>query len=338
MSRSTVFRYRSKEADPRLSGRELGANVVLLGKINAQASGLAISVELVDVTTGWQLWGESFDSENKDLLQIQEVITKQLLTALKLKLTGEEERQVTVRYTDNADAYQSYLEGRYHWSRYTKKGIEKAIQHFRRAIEIDPNYALAYAAIVDCYLRLATNYLPPEHDTPTPSEFSGRIDESDQRVKLRFEWDWKSAERELRRANDLKTDYPAAHQWYAAYRFSLELFRSRSGTTQFSVDILHDIQPTQLYSGTLTPNEEIQILCTIAREQIEVGNYDAGCLILKKHWKPGEWPKLDGVDFTFCGRPPFHNRIFGWLSLKYWPHSKRSEACRSFVEWRHRDI
>jgi DNA-binding winged helix-turn-helix (wHTH) protein len=149
MSRSTVFRYRSKDADPRLSGRELGASVVLVGKINARASGLTIGVELVDVTTGWQLWGESFDSENKDLLQIQEVITKQLLAALKLKLTGDEERQVTARYTDNAEAYQSYLEGRYHWSRYTKKGIEKAIQHFRRAIELDPNYALAYAAIVD---------------------------------------------------------------------------------------------------------------------------------------------------------------------------------------------
>ena len=164
MSRSAVFRYRSKEADPRQSGRELGANVVLVGKINARASGLTIGVELVDVTTGWQLWGESFDSESKDLLQIQEVITKQLLATLKLKLTGEEERQVTARYTDNAEAYQSYLEGRYHWSRYTKKGIEKAIQHFRQAIELDPNYALAYAAIVDCYLRLATNYLPPEHD------------------------------------------------------------------------------------------------------------------------------------------------------------------------------
>ena len=295
MSRSAVFRYRSKEADPRRSGRELGATVVLIGKINAKASGLTMGVELVDVTTGWQLWGESFDSENKDLLQIQEVITKQLLTALKLKLTGEEERQVTARYTDNAEAYQSYLEGRYHWSRYTKKGIEKAIHHFRQAIELDPNYALAYAAIVDCYLRLATNYLPPEHDTSTRSELSHCNDASDQRVKLRFEWDWKSAERELRRANDLKTDYPAAHQWYAAYRSSLELFQSRPGASQFSIDILQDVQPTQLYCGTLSPNEEIQILCTIAREQVEVGNYDAGCLILRKHWIPGEWPKLEGV-------------------------------------------
>jgi DNA-binding winged helix-turn-helix (wHTH) protein/tetratricopeptide (TPR) repeat protein len=301
MSRSAVLRYRSKEVDPRRSGRELGANAVLVGTISARKSGLTIGVELVDVRTGWQLWGESCDSENKDLLEIQEVITRQLLVTLKLKLTGEDERQVTARYTDNAEAYQSYLEGRHHWSRYTKKEIEKAIQHFRRAIELDPNYALAYAAIVDCYLRLTTNYLPSQHDIPQSSnmgsftsELGGRDDEH-RRVELRFEWDWKVAERELRRANDLKTNYPAPHQWYAAYKFSLELFKSCLGKDQFSADVFHTIQPKQLYSGTLSPNEEVQILCTIAREQIEIGNYDAGCLILKKIWTPGEWPKLDGL-------------------------------------------
>ena len=118
---------------------------------------------------------------------------------------------------------------------------------------------------------------------------------SDPRVKLRFEWDWKSAERELRRANDLGTDYPASYQWYAAYRFSMELFINRIGKDQFSAEILEDIRAPQLHSRTLSPNEESQILCAVAREQIEVGNYDAGCLILKRHWTPGEWPKLDGL-------------------------------------------
>src|SRR5205085_7614882 len=91
-----------------------------------------------------------------------------LLASLKLQLTGEEEKHITARYTENAAAYQAYLEGRYHWSRYTRTGMEKAIGHFREAIELDPNYALAYAGIVDCYLRLATNYIPPEDDAPIP--------------------------------------------------------------------------------------------------------------------------------------------------------------------------
>ena len=192
-----------------------------------------ISVELVDVATGWQLWGESFDSESKDLLEIQSAITRQVLSTLKLDLTGDEEKRVTARYTENAEAYQAYLEGRYHWSRYTKKGIEKAIEHFRDAIEIDPNYALAYAGIVDCY-STPGHKLPPaggmmcpglQTRRPIRGDLCPRTDESDPRIKLRFEWDCKGAERELRRANELKTDYPAAHQWYAAYRLSKDMFQ-----------------------------------------------------------------------------------------------------------------
>ena len=299
MSRSAVFRYKVKEEDPRLTAKYLGADVVLVGKINSRPNSVAISVELVDAATGWQLWGESFDSESKDILEIQDAITRQLLATLKLELTGDEEKSVTARYTENAEAYQAYLEGRYHWSRYTKKGIEKAIGHFRQAIELDPNYALAYAGIVDCYLRLATNYLPPEDDILRPAyePEPEPIDESNPKVKLRFEWDWKGAERELRRANELKTNYPSAHQWYAAYRLSEEVFQKCSLQAN---PPMHDasgssIRTTQFFCASLSPNEEVQILCTVTREQIEVGNYDAGPLMLRKWWIPGEWPHLEGL-------------------------------------------
>lgn len=300
MSRSAVFRHSHKELEPQDIGRQLGVNVILAGKIDAPPSGLSINVELVDVVTGWQLWGESFDSEWRDLIEIQESITKQTVTALELKLTGEEEVKITARYTENAEAYQSYLEGRYHWSKYTEKGIERAIKHFRCAIEIDPHYALPYAAIVDCYLRLATHYLPPENVTPLSGGLALRATpeqrrESDSRIKLRFEWDWKGAERELRRANDLRTAYPGPHQWYSAYQYARQLL-CEVGKNQISGQILKDIQSAQLHSRTLSPNEESQIFCTVAREQIEVGNYDAGRLILRKYWMPGEWPKLHGLN------------------------------------------
>jgi len=216
MSRSGVLRYKTREIDPQRAGKELGVNAVLVGRISSRGAAVAIAVELVDSGTGWQLWGESFDSQTKDILEIQDAITRNLLAALKLRLSGDEETRVTARYTENAQAYEAYLEGRYHWSRYTRKGIEKAIKHFRHAIELDPNYALAYAGIIDCYLRLATNYLPPEDDTPRwrsdAHNFNGSESEFEQRIKLRFEWDWKGVERELRRANELKTTYPSAHQ------------------------------------------------------------------------------------------------------------------------------
>src|SRR5215213_641048 len=300
MSGSAVFRYKTKEIDPQQAGRDLGAQVVVVGKINSGPGQNVIAVELVDTSTGWQLWGESFDSEKKDLLEVQDAITRQVVASLKLQLSGDEEKQITTRYTENAGAYQSYLEGRHHWSRYTRSGIERAIRHFRNAIELDANYALAYAGIIDCYLRLATNYLPPEDDVPGPGDETGQPEstaESDARVKLRFEWDWKGAERELRRANELQTNYPTAPQWYAAYCFSRVILQTLLQNRKTSInEVIGDlVYPQQLFTSTLSPKEEVQVLCAVAREEIEIGNYDAGCVILRNWWTPGEWPNLNGL-------------------------------------------
>jgi TolB-like protein len=309
MSHSTVSRYKVPNLQPQRAGEEMGASAVLVGRVQARRSALVISVELVEVSTGWQLWGESFDSDNNDILEIQDAITRQLLSALKLKLTGEEEKEVTARYTENAEAYQSYLEGRYYWSRYTRTGIEKAIGHFRKAIDLDPNYALAYAAIVDCYLRLATNYLPPEdevrslvNDLVEPEATAA--DDSEQRVRLRFEWDWKGVERELRRATELKTTYPSAHQWYAAYFASVQIYEESLRSKQCKDESLtvktgHPL-PMQIVSLALTPSEQVQIFCTIGREQIDVGNYEAACRILRPWWCYGYWPKLNELNQQTC--------------------------------------
>ena len=312
MSRSAVFRYRMKEFDPQQIGIQLGATAVLVGKINSRPAGIAISVELVETATGWLLWGDSFDCESKGILEIQDAITRELLATLELQLTGDEEKRVTARYTENAEAYQAYLEGRYHWSRYTRKGIEKAIGHFRHAIDLDPNYALAYAGIVDCYLRLATNYLPPEDDVPgSESEKHYKPeagDESEQRIKLRFEWDWKGAERELRRANELKTDYPSPHQWYAAYRTSQRLYEESCLAKNVQWHSKPDVNggrmrkalPAHIASLELTSSEQVQVYCTISREQIDAGNYDAACRVLRDWWVFGDWPKLDGLNQQCC--------------------------------------
>jgi serine/threonine-protein kinase len=290
MSRSAVFRYKAKKfLDPRGVGRELGVGVVLVGKISSTPPGLCISFELVEVSSGWQLWGDSFDCQLNDILEVQDLITRQALAALKLELTGDEEKRVTARYTENGEAYQSYLEARYHWSKYTRRGIEKAITHFRHAIELDPNYALAYDGIIDCYLRLTTNYLPPEENPEPPAAFrklsrshsdhddeaeNGRTiqaaDDTDARIKVRFEWDWKVAERELHRAHELKSDYPAAHQWYAAYRSAKSLFEQFSGASESSEPSGAWRLPTQILAGEPSTAEQLQLLCAVARGQIAI--------------------------------------------------------------------
>ena len=312
MSRVAVFRYKGREIDPKTFAEELGVDAMLLGKIISRPNGLTINVELVEAGNGWQLWGENYDCELNDILEIQDEIARQVPATLRLKLTENEERRITARYTHSSRAYQSYIEGRFHWSRYTKAGIEKAIGHFRNAIELDPNYALAYAGIVDCYLRLATNYLPPENESPTDghawicestktdssrNEAPTNLEVADSKIKLRHEWDWKGAERELRRANELRTDYPAAHQWHAAYKFAVELLRESFGSDQHSEILVRDnVSSGHFISrATLSSNEEVQVLCAVAREQIEVGNYDAATLILRNWWKPNEWPRIHSL-------------------------------------------
>ncbi|HEY8228289.1 MAG TPA: winged helix-turn-helix domain-containing protein, partial [Pyrinomonadaceae bacterium] len=325
ISRSSAFRYKNREVDPQTAGQKLGADVLLIGTISGRESSLAVSVELVGVDNAWQLWGQTFKVDSENIFEVQDQITRQISRVLSLPLSHEDEKRVAKRYTENPLAYQAYLEGRFHWSRYTKSGIEKAIVHFDRAIDLDPNYALAYAGIVDCYLRLATNYLPPEDPSQLPGEVDVDPDASEElhssrdidmdvteqltqeKVKLRHEWDWKGAERELRRANELRTDYPAAHQWHAALVFSRDLFYrctdqlERLGGSFAPVNSLPPSRMAQqIASLELTTSERVQVFCAVAREQIDSGNYDGACQVLHQWWSWGKWPSFVGLKPESC--------------------------------------
>lgn len=307
MSHCAVSAFRTTIGIPQQALDEFGVSFILFGKLSPRQTGIAITVELVESSTRWQLWSDSFDLDRNNYLEIQEEITGHLLKALELPFTGGDEKRFATRYTGNSEAYKSYLAGRHQWSKYSRKGIEKAIYHFRHAIEIDPNYALAYAGIVDCFLRLATNYLPP-NDVGCATETSLRpssinanqCNESNARIKLRFEWDCKGIERELRRANELKTVYSFGHQWYAAYRTAQHLYEESCVAERHTDPATRNINCEHNFNQfnflELTANEEIQIYCAIAREQMDMGNYQAACRILKPWWSFGAWPKLVGIN------------------------------------------
>jgi len=308
MSSNAVARYRGQQADAQNIGKNLEVGAVLVGKVQAVGRRVVISVELVDVANGWQLWGESYDAGFRPLLDVQEEIARQISDALRLRLTGAEEQQLTKRYTAHSGAYQAYLKGRYHWAKYTKNSLQRATEFFQQAIALDPNYSLAYAGIVDCYLRLATNYIPPTENPLPPAPEQPAIEGTTESqslpdaIGIRYDWDRKTAERELKRAAELNTNYPGAHQWFVAYTFARALYEMRRGDEAVSLPASgQDSQlngtefATQFHGATLTSDEEVQVFCTIAREQIDTGNYEAACAVLEKWWVSGHWPKLEGL-------------------------------------------
>jgi DNA-binding winged helix-turn-helix (wHTH) protein/tetratricopeptide (TPR) repeat protein len=310
MSRSAVFRYKGRDIEPRIIYEDLGVDVLLLGKIISPPSGLRINVVLVNAATGWQLWGDSFKCELNKILELQDEVVRQVSAALGIQLSGDEEQRVTARYTENSQAYQSYIEGRFYWSRYTRTGIEKAIERFRKAIKLDQNYALAFSAVIDCYLRLTTNYLLPESFVDEDLEIdigshginqteeadSTELDRFEAKIRLRHEWDWKGAEREIKRASELKAHYPTVHQWYAAYLYAHHLYETTRKRSEIGFSISSDrALARQIPSISLTINEQAQVFCTIAREQIAVGNYEAACLVLDGWLSDNRWPKLDSL-------------------------------------------
>jgi adenylate cyclase len=228
IARSSVFQYKGKETDPQVVGRELSVRAVLMGRIVQRSGNLKVSAELVDVLDKRRLWGEEYNRNAADILEVQEEIAKDISENLRVKLSGEEQKQLTRRPTGNAEAYDLYLRGRFFWNKRNKEGYRKAIEYFQQAIDKDPNYALAYAGLADSY-ALLSNYIvfPPKEAMPKAEAAALRALQVDDTlaeahaslafVKMSYHWDWLGAEKEFKRAIELNPKYATAHQWYANF-------------------------------------------------------------------------------------------------------------------------
>ncbi len=225
MARSTVFRYKGKEADPQKVGQDLHVGAVLTGRLQERGDTLVIQAELVDVSKGTQLWGEQYNRKLADILAVQEEISREISEKLRLRLTGEEKTRMAKRPTENIEAYQLYLKGRYYWNKRTEEGFRRAIVYFSEATEKDPNYALAHAGLADSYIVLGYfSLLPAKEAYAKAREAATRALELDETLgeahnalataKADYDWDWPGAEREFKRAIELNPGYATTHQWY----------------------------------------------------------------------------------------------------------------------------
>ena len=225
--RSVVASYRGKEIDPRKAGRELNVRAVVTGRVRRHGDTISIQADLIDLENVSQIWGQHYDRKLADILIVQDDISRNIFENLRLKLNVEEKKKL--------EAYGLYLKGRNAWNKRTEDGLHQGIDYFQQAIQIDPNYAPAYAGLADCYNMLVVyGVQQPKDAFPKAKEAAVKALDIDETLAeahtslafIEFRWDWDrvEAEREFQQAIKYQPSYQPAHQWYSSYLVALERF------------------------------------------------------------------------------------------------------------------
>jgi len=224
--RSAVFRYKGKDTDLQTIAKELSVQAILNGRVAQHGDQLTLSLELVDVQKNSVIWSEQYQRKQSDLVSLQSEIAKDVSAKLTAKLSGAEATKVMKPATTDPEAYQAYLKGRYYWNRRTTFDLNKAIEQFKFATDRDPNYALAFVGLADCYQILSEYAGTPSTETlPKSKEYAERalaidpqLAEAHATLGLMYNhaWQWADSEREFKKAIELNPNYPSSYQWYSS--------------------------------------------------------------------------------------------------------------------------
>lgn len=226
IAHNSVFRYKGKEIDPQKIGKELGVQAVLMGRVAQRGNDLSVSVELIDARDRSHVWGEHYDRKATDLSFLQKELAQDIANHLRLRFAPEGQAPGRKSYTDDVEAYQLYVKGRYFWNKRTEAGLRKGIEYFQQAIEQDPNYALAYVGLADSHIIMANwRFAPPGDSYPKAKaaalkalELDAHLPEAQTSlayVTLLYERDWRASESGFRRAIALNPNYASAHHFYS---------------------------------------------------------------------------------------------------------------------------
>lgn len=257
-STTTVLSQAGGRPDPLHVGRKLGVDLLLEGWVQRVDKRIRVTIQLVDVLDGSSLWSEKFDALFTDIFDVQDTISEQVTRALMLKVSGEERKQLTKRHTENIEAYRLYLKGRYFWNKRLVEGLTKAGQYFHLATEMDPDYALAYVGIADCYNMLSffSGFSPKDFYPKARVAVAKALELDDTLaeahaslalVEMMSDWDWVSAEHGFQRAISLNPAYSPARQWYAKLLTAL----GRHEEALKEIKTAQDLDPLSLIVGAI---------------------------------------------------------------------------------------
>ena len=238
-SRNSVFRYKGKEVDVQKVGKDLTVDALLTGRVVQRGDAIQVSADLTNVRDNTEIWGEQYERKASDILSLQQQIASDIADKLRSRLTGAEKQQATKQGTQNPEAYQLYVKGRYYWNKRTGADIKTAIAYFNQAIDKDPGYAMAYAGLADAF-GVLPNYGGDPSDTVPKANAAARkaleLDPSLARphavlaAKSQGDWDFSTAEAEFKKALALDPSDATAHQWYS------EMLDDFPGRSQQAID------------------------------------------------------------------------------------------------------
>jgi TolB-like protein/class 3 adenylate cyclase/Tfp pilus assembly protein PilF len=226
ISRTSVMKFKDTALSIGQIAQELSAGSLLEGSIRKSGNRVRVTVQLIQAESDRHLWSQSYDRDMTDVFAIQGDIAEQVAEALKVQLLSKEKQSIEKKATESPEAFTLYLKGRYYWNERTTAGVEKAIKYFEEAVKIDPNFAMAYSGLADAYLIMADyGWMDPSEAGSLAKVYAAKAVEIDDTLAeahaslgltlLNHSWDFNSAERELKRAIELRPNYPAAYHWYA---------------------------------------------------------------------------------------------------------------------------
>ena len=291
-ARSSVFRYKGKDFDPKRISSELNVEAILTGRVIERGDQLTLNVELIDAQTENMLWGNKYERKRSELVSLQNEVIRDVSNKLKTRLSRTDEPKLTRNYTDNPEAYQLYLKGLFYWNKRTPEALNKSIEYFGEAMEKDPNYALAYAGMASTYVLLPEYSLRlPRESMPKAKVMARRALELDDTLAeahtalgyalLTYDRNYAESSKAFKRAIEVNPNYATAYQWYSdGYLLA---------TGQFDEALVQIRKAQELDPFSLVINAQLGLVHLYARDYDKAMQQYRKTIDLDPNWYLGHW-------------------------------------------------